>query len=96
MLNGTNIRHVTERFVFETLVVTKPATPSLVKHEQWLARFAKAREWILKLDQDVLKQLLDDDYEYLIELTDTRGEREGLPSARGAVRRRGPEIIDLT
>ncbi len=96
MLNGTNIRHVTERWGVETLVVTKPATPSLVKHEQWVARFAKAREWILKLDQDVLKQLLDDDYGYLIELEDTRREREGLPSARGAVRRRGPEIIDLT
>lgn len=96
MLEGTNIKHVTDRRGGDTLVVTKLASPSLAKHEQWEKRFAKAEEQIRKLDPKLLKQLLDDDYEYLTELRDTRRGREGLPSARGAVRRQGPEIIDLT
>lgn len=96
MLDYTNIRHVTRRTGVETLVVTKPATPSLVKHEEWQKRFSKAEEQIKKLDQETLKQLLDVDYEYLTELRKSRRGREELPSARVAVRRQGPDIIDLT
>ena len=95
-LDRTNIKHDTDRRGGDTLVVTKLASPSLAKHEQWQKRFSKAEERIQKLDQTILKQLLDDDYEYLTELRDTRRGREGLPSARVAVRGQGPEIIDLT
>ena len=95
-LECTNIKHITDRRGVETLVVTKLATPSMAKHQQWQKRFSEAEEQMKKLDQKVLKRLLDDDYEYLAELRDTRGDREGLPSARVAVRRQGPEIIDLT
>lgn len=96
MLEGTTITHVTDRRGGDTLVVTKLASPSLAKHGQWQKRFWKAEEQIKTLDQKILKQLLDEDYEYLTELRDTRRGREGLPSARVAVRRQGPEIIDLT
>lgn len=95
-LDGTNIKHVTDRRGRDTLVVTKFASPSMAKHEQWQKRFSKAEEQIKKLDQKILKQLLDDDYEYLTELRNTRKGHEWLPSARVAVRRQGPEIIDLT
>lgn len=96
MLEWTNITHVTDRRGVETLVVTKPSTPSLAKHEQWRKRFSRAEELINKLDQEILKQLLGEDYEYLTELRDTRRDHKGLPVARVTVRRQGPEIIDLT
>lgn len=76
--------------------MTKPAPPSLVKHEQWQKRFSKALEWIKNLDQEVLEELLDEDYEYLTKLRATKRRREGLPSSCLAVSRQGPEIIDLT
>lgn len=96
MLDRTDIRHVTDRTVVETLVVTKPATPSMVKHQEWEKRFSKAEEQIKKLDQETLKQLLGVDYEYLTELRKSRRGREELPSARVAARRQRPDIIDLT
>lgn len=96
MLDRTSIRHDIDRTGVETLVVTKPTTPSLVKHEEWQKRFSKAEEQIKKLDQETLKQLLDVDYEFLTELRKSRRGREELPSARVAVRRQGPDIIDLT
>ena len=95
-LEDTNISHVTKRGSVETLVVTKCPTPALAKYKQWQQRFEKAKEQIQKLDHGLLKQLLGGDYEYLSELKDTRRDREGLPSARRAERRQGPEIIDLT
>ena len=96
MLDRTGIRHVTERQGRETLVVTKPTPPAVVKHEQWQTRFSKAEEQIKKLDQNVLKRLLDVDYEYLTELRAARRGREPLPSTRVPVRRQAPEIVDLT
>lgn len=97
MLEDTKISHVTDRRGVETLVVTKPLTATLAKHEQWEKRFSKAKGQIGKLDQKILRQLLDDDdYEYLTELRNTKRSHEGLPSARVAVRRLRPEIIDLT
>lgn len=97
MLEGTNISHVTDRRGVETLVVTKPLTATLAKHQQWEKRFFKAKGQIEKLDQKILRLLLDgDDYEYLTELRNTKRGHEGLPSARVAVRRQRPEIIDLT
>ena len=95
-LDRTNIKHDTDRRGGDTLVVTKLASPSMAKHEQWQKRFSKAEEQIKKLNQRILKQLLEDDYEYLTELRNTRRGHEGLPSARVTVRRQGPEIIDLT
>ncbi len=80
ILGGTGISHDTDRRGLETLVVTKPAPPSVVKYEEWQTRFAKAEEQIKKLDQDHLQQLLDVDYEYLTELRATRRGRERLPS----------------
>lgn len=95
-LECTNIKHITDRRGVETLVVTKVATPSMAKHQQWQKRFSKAEKQTKKLDQKVLKQLLNDNYEYLAELRNTRKDRERLPSAHIAVKRQGPEIIDLT
>ena len=96
MLEFTKIGHVTDRHGVETLVVTKPSTPLLAKHEQWQKRFSKAEKQIKKMDQAILKQLLGDDYEYLTELRDTRRGQKRLPGARVALARQGPEIIDLT
>lgn len=95
-LDGTRISHVTDRRRVETLVVTKPSTSSLAKHEQWRKRFEKAEEQIKKLDQEILKQLLGDEYESLTELRGTRRGDQGLHGARVAGRRQGHEIIDLT
>ena len=95
-LEGTNIRHDTDRRGIETLVVTKPATPAMVRHEQWQTRFSEAEEQVNKLDQEILQQLLGIDYGYLTELRATRRGHEGPPSARVAVRHQGPDIIDLT
>ncbi|CAD6575940.1 MAG: hypothetical protein ASARMPREDX12_007651 [Alectoria sarmentosa] len=96
MLEWTNIRHVTDRRGVETLVVTKPSAPSLAKHEQWRKRFSNAQEQINTLDQEILKQLLGDEYEYITKLRDSKRDNKGLPVARVTERRQGPEIIDLT
>lgn len=95
-LNPTTISHVTD--LGGTLVVTRPLPPTLAKYEQWEKRFLKAKEQIQELDQEILKPLLDVDYEFLTELRKTRRgrSREELPSARIAVRRQGPEMVDLT
>ena len=95
-LQFTRISHVTDRGGMETLVVTKPHTPLLVKHEQWKTRFEKAQEQIRKLDPTVLKRLLGEDYQPLVRLRGTqRGDQEFL-ATRVAGRRQGHEIIDLT
>ena len=96
VLEGTDIKHVTDRRGVETLVVTKTASSSLTKMQQWQERFAKAREQILKLDPKILKKVLRDDYRYLTELEDSNRRAEGMPSARGAARRQRIEVIDLT
>ena len=96
-LDRTGIRHDTDRTGgMDTLVVTKPATPAFQKHEEWRMRFEKAEESIGKLDRGVLWRLLGEDFEYLTELQDVRRGREGLPSARAAVRRPGINIVDLS
>ncbi len=60
--------------------MTKPAPASMVKHEEWQTRFAKAEERIKNLNQEDLQELLDVDYEYLTELRAARRGREPLPS----------------
>lgn len=95
-LQFTRISHVTDRQGVENLVVTKPHTPSLLKHEQWRKRFEKAQEQIRKLDPTVLKRLLGEDYKPLVRLRGTqRGDQEFL-STRVVGRRQGHEIVDLT
>ena len=54
--NSPKSVHATDRRGGETLVVTKPST-------QWQKRASKAEEQIEKLDEEVLQQLLGDDYE---------------------------------
>ncbi|KAM0794006.1 hypothetical protein BDR22DRAFT_877147, partial [Usnea florida] len=94
-LQFTPISHVTDRRGGESLVVTKPSTPSLVKHGQWQRRFEKAREHIRKLDPAVLKRLLGEDYKPLVRLRGTQRGDEGFVSTRVVARRQGHEIIDL-
>lgn len=95
-LEGTGIKHVTDRRRVETLVVTKPSSPSMAKHEQWRKRFERAKERIKKLDQGMLKRLLGDDYKSLTELQGTTRGDQGLPGALVPERRQRLEIIDLT
>ena len=95
-LQFTRISHETDRRGSETLVVTKPNTPSSVKHEQWQRRFEKAREHIRKLDPSVLKRLLGDDYKPLVRLRGSQRGSEGFVGTRVVRRRQGHEIIDLT
>ena len=95
-LQCTRISHVTDRRGVETLVVTKPNTPSSVKHGQWARRFEKAREWIGKLDPIVLKRLLGENYKPLVRLRGTQRGDEGFVGTRVVGRRLGCKIIDLT
>ena len=95
-LQFSRISHVTDRRGVETLVVTKPNTPSSVKHGQWARRFEKAREHIRKLDPIVLKRLLGEDYKPLVRLRGTQRGDEGFVSTRVVKRLQGHEIIDLT
>lgn len=96
MLNDTKYSHETYRRGMETLVVTKPASRSLVKYEQWKKRFIKARQEIKQLDQRVLQELLHEDYEYLSQLRAARHNAKGLPSAKKAPRTQHIEVVDLT
>ncbi len=96
MLNDTEYTHETDRRGIETLVVTKPASHSLAKYEQWKVRFDKAKRKIRELDQGVLKELLGEDYEYLTRLSAARRGAGGLPSAKKVPRRKGVEVVDLT
>lgn len=96
MLNDTEYTHETDRRGVETLVVTKPASRSFAKYEQWKARFSKARQEIKILDQSVLRELLGDDYEYVSKLRATRRGAGELPSARKAPRVQQIEVVDLT
>ena len=96
MLNDTEYTHETERRGVETLVVTKPPSRSFAKYEQWKARFSKARQEIKNLDQNVLRELLGDDYEYLSKLRATRRGAGELPSARKAPKVQQIEVVDLT
>ena len=80
----------------ETLVVTKPPSRSFAQYEQWKARFSKAWQEIKKLDQNVLRELLGDDYEYLSKLRATRRGAGELPSARKAPKVQQIEVVDLT
>lgn len=96
MLNDTEYSHETDRRGVETLVVTKPASRSQAKYEQWKKRFFKARQEIKQLDQRVLQELLGEDYEYLTQLRAARRTAKALPSARKAPRTQQIEFVDLT
>lgn len=87
MLNDTEYSHETDRRGVETLVVTKPASRSFAKYEQWKTKFSKAKQEIKKLDQCVLQ---------VTRLGAARRGAEGMSSARKAPRVQQIEILDLT
>ena len=101
MLNDTEYTHETDRKGVETLVVTKPASRSTIKFEQWKTRFLKAKREIENLDQGVLREMLGEDFVFLSRLRAASLGKEEMPSMmrrrRGkAAMARRVEVVDLT
>lgn len=94
-LHDTRIRHDTD--LNSTLVITKPPSAEKAKHDEWKKQFITAQERIAKLDQRILRSLLEEDYDYLNNLRGAKRNSGGLPSTH-TTHGNHPhiQIIDLT
>ncbi|KAL8834797.1 MAG: hypothetical protein Q9170_003593 [Blastenia crenularia] len=72
VLTGTGNSHETDRSRGDALVVTKEVSDTDKKYHEWQIRFQNAREKIMKLNQEVLKELLGENYDNITKLRATK------------------------